>query len=88
MAGELVKVEFQLRPENADHLWYSQNVLDWPEGDLQGNIQDADGKTFYDVDSTTPPSPNANGDVRMVPMLEIRFANAAGNLPPAADLYR
>ncbi|MCB0072097.1 MAG: hypothetical protein KDE20_11590, partial [Caldilineaceae bacterium] len=82
--GELVKVEFQLRPENPAHLWYSQNVLNWPQGDQQGNIQDADGKTFYDIDNTTSPSPNANGDVRMVPMLEITFQEADANLPPAA----
>ncbi|MDX1417341.1 MAG: hypothetical protein R3293_24255, partial [Candidatus Promineifilaceae bacterium] len=80
---ELVKVEFQIRTDNPDHLWYSQNILDWPEGDLRGNIQDADGKTFYDIDNTTSPSPNDNGDMRMVPLLEITFNNADANLPPA-----
>ncbi|MCB0207574.1 MAG: hypothetical protein KDH89_22360, partial [Anaerolineae bacterium] len=62
---KLVKVEFQFRPTNPDHLWYTQNVLDWPDNDRQGQIQDADGATFYDVDNTLAMSPNDNGDVRL-----------------------
>ncbi|MEZ4714933.1 MAG: hypothetical protein R2851_02405 [Caldilineaceae bacterium] len=78
-SGRLVKVEFQLSPTDADHLWYTQNVLDWPDDDRQGPIQDADGLTFFDVDPSTDASPNANGDMRMVPMLEIEIPAAANN---------
>ncbi|MEZ4664135.1 MAG: hypothetical protein R2911_41930 [Caldilineaceae bacterium] len=83
MTDQLVKVEFQVAPKNPDHLWYTQNVLDWPSGDNQGQIQDADGATFFDVDQDLPPSPNANGDMRLVPMLEIQMAANAANLPPS-----
>ncbi len=54
-ADELVRVEFQFRPTDANHLWYSQSVLDWPDNDHQGQIQDSDGATFYDVDNTLTP---------------------------------
>ena len=42
-AGMPTFVEFQLRPTDPDHLWYALNVLDWPDGDEQGQLQDADG---------------------------------------------
>jgi|GEM_PF-861398 len=79
-------VEFQLRPTNPKHLWYAFNVLDWPEGDVQGQIQDADGATFYDVDERLDPNPNDNGDVKLVPMLEIKITGAPDNLPSEDDL--
>ncbi len=79
-------VEFQLRPVNPDHLWYAFNVLDWPQGDRRGQMQDADGKTFHDVDPNTPLRPNANGDLKLVPMLEIRITGSRTNLPPPAEL--
>ncbi len=79
-------VEFQLRPTNPDHLWYALNVLDWPQGDLQGQIQDQDGATFYDVDNDTDRNPNDNGDVKLVPMLEIKITGEPSNLPSEDDL--
>jgi subtilisin-like proprotein convertase family protein len=84
--GQPTFVEFQLRPTNPDHLWYALNVLDWPAGDDQGQLQDKDGATFYDVDDTTDRSPNDNGDVKLVPMLEIKISGKPDNLPPEEDL--
>ncbi len=81
----LVKVEFQINPTNVDNLWYSQNVWDWPF-DNQGQIQDADGLTFYDLDPTLTPSPNDNGDMRLIPMLEIEIIGSPDNLPDAETL--
>jgi len=79
-------VEFQLRPTDPDHLWYAFNVLDWPQGDDQGQMQDTDGKTFYDLDHSTSHSPNDNGDVKLIPMLEIKTTGSPNNLPPQNDL--
>ena len=79
-------VEFQLRPTDPDHLWYAFNVLDWPDGDDQGQLQDADGATFYDLDDSTDRSPNDNGDVKLVPMLEIKISGEPDNLPDEDDL--
>ncbi len=84
-AGKPTYVEFQLRPTNPDHLWYAMNVLDWPL-DHQAQMQDADGKTFHDVDPNTALSPNANGDLKLVPMLEIRISGQRTNLPPQSEL--
>ncbi len=81
-----VFVEFQLRPTDPDHLWYAFNVLDWPRGDNLGQMQDSDGKTFYDVDNSGSRSPDDNGDVKLVPMLEIRITGSPTNLPPQEDL--
>ncbi|MGD8905182.1 MAG: hypothetical protein PVI67_16595, partial [Anaerolineae bacterium] len=83
--GLPVFAEFQLRPTDGDHLWYAFNVLDWPDGDRQGQIQDADGKTFYDVDSSLQASPNDNGDVKLIPMLEILITGERDNLPPTEE---
>lgn len=84
-AGEPAYVEFQLRPTNARHLRYSSSVLDWPGNDSAGLVQDVDDKTFWDVNPTSPVSPNDNGDMRLVPMLEITIEsgpdNPFGNLP-------
>ena len=96
-------VEFQIRPDNANHLWYAFNVLDWPDGDIQGQIQRDNTftstgriKTFFDVcvqasiagggDPLQPcrMSPEDNGDIKLVPMLEIQ--TYASKLPTTADL--
>ncbi len=81
MTDKLVKVQFQLRPSDVDHLWLSNNVLDWPDGDNDGQIQDVDGATFFDVDPSLLASPNDNGDMRLAPMLEIVIAGTPHNLP-------
>lgn len=88
--GKPTVVEFQLRPQNPEQLWFAFNVLDWPQ-DSQGQVQDVDGKTYADFAATQGRSPDArdsNGDMKLVPMLEIRVPNGGANLPPQADLTR
>jgi len=91
-AGQPTYVEFQLRPTDPNQLGYALNVLDWPV-DKRGQVQDGDGKTFYDVatdQSATPLNPNVNGDLRVVPMLELTLDNENGvapaRLPPMSAL--
>ncbi|MDY7076379.1 MAG: LamG-like jellyroll fold domain-containing protein [Chloroflexota bacterium] len=84
-AGKPTYVEFQLRPTDPDHLWYAMNVLDWPM-DNQAQMQDGDSKTFYHVDPDTALSPNSNGDLKLVPMLEIRISGSQTNLPSQEEL--
>ncbi|MFZ0547184.1 MAG: LamG-like jellyroll fold domain-containing protein, partial [Candidatus Promineifilaceae bacterium] len=84
--GLFTKVEFQLSPTNPDHLWYTNNVLNWADNDRQGQMQDADGKTFYDINPDTNPWPNSLGDVRLVPMLEIEMTGTPNNLLDMATL--
>jgi hypothetical protein len=98
-------VEFQLRPSNPDHLRYAFNVLDWPgtnydrtpggvvSPDTTGQIQDKDGKTFFDM-CVAQPKPgvecridvDGHGDMKLVPLLEIRTNDSADNLPPQSEL--
>ncbi|MCE7985168.1 MAG: hypothetical protein DYG89_28680 [Caldilinea sp. CFX5] len=80
-------VDFQLRPRDAKHLWYALNVLDWPQ-DVEGQFQDGDGKTFADLpggNAIANPA-DANGDMKLIPMLEIRVPTGSANLAPASDL--
>ena len=70
-------VDFQIRPENEEHLWYALNVLDWPSNDERGQIQRQQGNnsTFEDIAPEGEAiAPNAdNGDLRLIPMLEIEM---------------
>lgn len=81
-----VFVELQFRPKVADHLTYIGNVLDWPVDD-DGQITRHLTTTFASTNvaglqSTTD---NAdNGDLRLVPLLEITIPyqdGHYGNLP-------
>jgi hypothetical protein len=66
-------VDFQLRPVNPGHLWYTLNVLDWPSEDREGQIQRVHDTTF---DTS---GQDANGDMRLIPMLEIEIPYQDGH---------
>ncbi len=83
-----VFVDFQLRPQDEEHLWYALNVLDWPSGDERGQIQRKSGNdsTFADVaeEGQDVADNSDNGDMRLIPMLEIEIPykdGHYGNLP-------
>ena len=81
-------VDFQVRPKDAKHLTYAFHVLDWPT-DSGGQIQDVDNKTYADLAATTGRVAELNealGDVKLVPMLEIRITDLNNNLPSQTDL--
>ena len=81
-SNRLTFVEFQLRPTNPDHLWYALNVLDWPQHDRRGQMQDADNLTFLDVNTGQQAAANDGfGDIKLVPMLEIHILGANSGLP-------
>ncbi|HBY97300.1 MAG TPA: hypothetical protein DEP84_25735, partial [Chloroflexi bacterium] len=83
-AGKPTFVDFQVRPQNQDHLWFAFNVLDWPQDSL-GQAQDVDQKTYTDLAAIQGRSAAANessGDMKLVPMLEVRIAGTPTNLPP------
>lgn len=87
-AGKPTFVEFELRPKDDKQLWFANNVLDWPQDD-GAQIRDVDGKTYADVATAagrTPDVNEANGDMKLVPMLEIRMPTSSANLPPQSDL--
>ncbi|MEZ4767994.1 MAG: hypothetical protein R2844_06145 [Caldilineales bacterium] len=83
-ANRYTYVNLQLRPTNPNQLWYAFNVLNWPK-DEKGNMQDWDSKTFFDLcvrsgESNCQMSPDANGDIKLVPMLEVAVPDLS-NLP-------
>ncbi|MBI1298337.1 hypothetical protein GC175_25665 [bacterium] len=91
-ANKPIYVDFQLRPTNPAHLWYSLSVLDWPSGDREGQVQRVFNTTFYDglsagqqanLNANGGSSTLRNGDLRLVPLLEIAipFDATGGNLP-------
>nr|MBC8249032.1 hypothetical protein [Anaerolineales bacterium] len=78
-----VFVDFQLRPTNPTHLWYTLNVLDWPSGDREGQQR----RVFDDTLGSS--GKLANGDMRLVPMLEITVPadpHEFGGLPVKAGV--
>ncbi len=88
VANKPTFVEFQLRPTDEKQLWFAYNVLDWPQ-DSQGQIKDIDGATYATgatASGRTPAANESNGDMRVVPMLEIRMPITSANLPPQSAL--
>jgi hypothetical protein len=78
-------VDLQMRPVTPTHLAYTNNVLDWPSGDIDGQLQHFKGTTFATSDNVDIANPQdeagANGDIRLVPMLEIVMTGAHVPLP-------
>jgi hypothetical protein len=83
-------VDLQLRPTNPDNISFTGAVIDWPTGDHDGQITRYMDTTWAntanpDLQLTSPNA--ANGDVRVVPMLEViipaTFSGEGhyGNLP-------
>ncbi|HYF64127.1 MAG TPA: hypothetical protein VD886_14995, partial [Herpetosiphonaceae bacterium] len=85
--GEPVLVDIQLRPTDAGHITYLNSVLDWPTGDTAGQIQRRNDTTFATTANTAVQASDVragNGDIRLIPMLEVAIPYTAGhygNLP-------
>lgn len=83
-------VDFQFRPEVAEHLGYIGTVLDWPSNDRAGQIQRTERTTFANTTNTTLRASDSfasNGDIRFTPIAEITIPYTAGhygNLPVKA----
>ena len=81
-------VDFQIRPTDPKNLWFAYNVLDWPQHSV-GQMRDVDGKTYADFAAATGRTADAsesNGDMKLLPMLEIRIPITSANLPSQAEL--
>ncbi len=83
-ANRDVLVDFQIRPANAAHLTYAMNVLDWPAGDVEGQVTRTRDTTFASslTEAQANATPNTqNGDMRLLPMLEITLSGSVLPLP-------
>ncbi|HSH04561.1 MAG TPA: LamG-like jellyroll fold domain-containing protein [Anaerolineae bacterium] len=82
-----VYVDLHFRPTDAKHLTFIGNVLDWPGGDVQGQIQRELDTTFANSINPELRSNEANagyGDIRLVPLMEVFIPYTPGhygNLP-------
>ncbi|MBN1180206.1 MAG: tandem-95 repeat protein [Anaerolineae bacterium] len=88
-ANKPVLVDVQLRPQNPDHLSYALNVMDWPAGDTQGQVQRVLHSTYasHMTGEQLEYEPSAaNGDMRLIPMLEIEMTGATIPLPLTTTL--
>ncbi len=79
-----VFVDFAVRPTNVKHLWYTNNVLDWPSNDTKGQVTRIFSTTYADYDSTSSLDKASNGDMLLVPLLEFEITYSAAN--PSAGL--
>ncbi len=90
--GRPVYVDLQFRPTDPSRLSFFNSVLDWPTGDTQGQLTRSLDTTWA---TTTIPelrsdAANAgNGDVRVIPVLEIVIPGAEGHYGnlPVNDTY-
>lgn len=89
LENQPVFIQYQFVPTNKQHLTYAMNVLDWPSGDKDGQIQRVSDTTF--ADQLTPEQaakdPRAGfGDMRLIPMLEIKLSGDSYPLPLSRKL--
>lgn len=90
--GEPILLDIQLQPTNAEHLNYYYHVLDWPADD-DGQIERHLDTTWATTSNTTYQSDDDNadnGDIRLIPMLEIIMPYSDGhyaNLPVNTTYY-
>ncbi len=70
-------VDLQIKPVNPEHLTYALNVVDWPAGDDEGQIQHVKDTTFATSDNPDIKQPDDEtgqyGDLRLVPLMEIEM---------------
>ncbi len=76
-AGYPSFVDLQFQPVNPKHLTYALNVIDWPAGDDEGQIQHVKDTTFATSDNPDIRQPDDEtgqyGDMRLVPLMEIEM---------------
>ncbi len=87
-----VVVEIQFRPTDENQLTYSGLVLDWPEGDYEGQITRGLTTTFATTTNEDAASTDAfasYGDVRITPMIEVTAPYTDGHYAnlPVNDTY-
>jgi uncharacterized repeat protein (TIGR01451 family) len=70
-------VEFQLRPPDTAHLFQTNNVLNWPGEDTQGQIRRVRDNNLASAGYIG--SHASQGDILLAPMLEITLPDPADN---------
>lgn len=79
-----VFINYQVVPTNEKHLTYALNVLDWPSGDTDGQIQRISDTAFSNhmTSGQAAADPRSQyGDMRLIPMVEIKLIGDSYPLP-------
>ena len=76
-SGRPLIATFELRPTVYEHLYQTNNVVDWPHNDTTGQVMRVNDNTFADLGFSG--SEMAQGDLMLVPMLEIIMPDPANN---------
>lgn len=87
-----VLVDLQFRPTDPDLLTYSGLVLDWPDGDYEGQITRGMTTTFATTSNTDAQSDDDTavyGDIKITPVMEITIPYSEGHYGnlPVNDTY-
>ena len=87
-----VVVDVTFRPADSEQLTYSNLVLDWPEGDYEGQITRGLTTTFAttnDSDAYSTDATASYGDVRIIPVMRITMPYTDGHYAnlPVNDTY-
>ena len=79
-SNETMIVDFQIRPDNPDHLWRANQTFNWPENDRQGQITMINGEI-----QATPlleiriPAPSSNSNNKIGSLPSTKALGAIGN---------
>ena len=60
-------------PTSPNQVAYARNVLDWPTGDSTGNVRRTVDTTFATGQTGVVPASESNGDLRLVPLVEVQL---------------
>ena len=87
-----VVVDLQIRPEDTDLLTYNGLILDWPEGDYEGQYTRGLTTTFATTSVEDAYSDEADaiyGDLRIMPVMEVTMPYTDGHYAnlPVNDSY-
>lgn len=84
LGAKSIFVNYQIVPTNPKHLTYALNVLDWPSGDTDGQVQRISDTTFSSslTSAQVTADPRSKfGDMRLVPMIEIKLTGSTYPFP-------
>ncbi|MEZ4681432.1 MAG: hypothetical protein R2932_45185 [Caldilineaceae bacterium] len=85
--NEPLFIDFQMVPTTADQISYARNVLDWPNNDTRGQLIRTNDTTFSTYMAQELCHPRRNGDMRLVPLVEIKMpATDADKILPVTDV--
>ncbi|MCB0257071.1 MAG: hypothetical protein KDI55_25405, partial [Anaerolineae bacterium] len=83
--GKAIFVDLAIRPQEDRFLYLTDNVVDWPAADVDGQVTRVYTDTLADIGISHPDGKASNGDMILKNLLEITIpfdsSNPTGSLP-------